>query len=189
MNRQKNSHRLFLGLIVLLVAGLFAGCVAERSATVEVAQKEEAPAVMSHKKAAAPVLVSYQMQRDLPVGLSFPVVIEVTMGADAKDLELRIEGSEGVWIEDAPFEKIYEAQSKGSVLSETLNVVADYEGINYLRLRLIGDFGSRRMHYPQAIPLYIGNSIDAPAVQKSTNPLIRDDEGPGLILMPAQEPK
>jgi len=177
---------LICGGLTLVLALCLSGCFAEK-AKEEARPEGNAPAAVQ-KKMAAPVEVSYQAERGARAAVPFPVIIEIRLLSDTGDLELVIEGGDGVSLEGGSLVILYPPQKAGAVIRRELGVTADYEGTNYLRLVLKGEFDGRTMRYPKALPLYVGDSTDAPAVYKSTNPLIREDEGPGLILMPAQEP-
>lgn len=138
-------------------------------------------------KRSAPVEIAYTVPESASIGASVSVLVTVTALADVTDLGLSLTPGEGLSLSGGTFEKSYGAQSRGAVISETVTVTPNTNGLLYLNVFASAVVNGHKMVDASAVPISVGPSTEK--MQNRSGATARDASGQNIVIMPADEGK
>lgn len=138
-------------------------------------------------KPMAPIEVAYTVPESAAIGASVSVVVTIRPLSDVTDLNLQITAGEGLSLSAGDFVRHYGAQTRDTVLSETVTAVPNTQGILYLNVFASGAFKGKTMSSASAVPISVGLSPER--MLKKSGKTEHDASGRPIIVMPAEERK
>jgi len=166
--------------LVLCSLLLFSGC--SRTASLQVIED----GAEEKQKIAAPFSISYQIPDRIAVNEPISVTITCRVEKRADELVLTIKAGEGLKMTGAGEERRYGSRRAKSVLTKSIILTANNEGLYYLNVSISGTFHGRRMTRAGAVPVTVGEYERQEAFRKKV-PLMIDQAGQPIITLPAQE--
>lgn len=179
----------FVTLSLLSCLTLLAACQDKVAQTMPRPNKQAALAANTTTypgKPTAPVRISYQLSKDIQLGMPVIVTLSITPMVDARQLSLhyRLEGSLTSGDPQTQFD--FGSTPAGTTLQQNITVIPQAEGRHRIIVSIridnqAGHTGSRSM----SIPIVVGNPPQTTLKPQGTS--TTDTQGKPIIVTPAQE--
>lgn len=136
-------------------------------------------------KPAAPVTIAYSLPKNISLGQTVSVRLEISSNTDCKDLILSVTGDDSLLLDEPGFTASFGASPPGILFSASVNVTPQDEGIHYLNVFVTGTFGGHTMMRSGAVPVAAGTNLKKNLKKTGTRSI--DAQARPIMIMKAEE--
>jgi hypothetical protein len=178
----------FITLSLLCSFIVLASCKEKVAQTASTSYKQQTTANTSAYpgKPLAPVRISYQLSKDIQLGVPLVVTLSITPMVDAQHLSLHYKTEGALTSGDPQPQFDFGVTPAGTVLQQNITVIPQAEGQHRVIVSVridsqVGHAGSRSM----SIPIVVGNPPQTTLKPQGT--MATDPQGRPIIVTPAQQ--